>query len=250
MMKKRKVVIVDDEAKARAALRQLLDAYCNDYEVIAEASGVEEGVETIRRTHPDIVFLDVQMQDGSGFDLLSKFQRIDFNVIFASAYDKFAIRAFKFSAIDFLQKPIEPDQLMQACRKASQQMEISEISSKLEVLMSNRKSFEKIALPTLDGFIFINIKDIVRCEAESNYTRFFLQNRRDILVSKTLREFDEMLSPFGFFRVHKSHLINLAYLREYLRGDGAVIMEDGAEIIISRRRKDDFLESLKTFFSQ
>ncbi len=248
MMGKKKAVIVDDEAKARAALRQLLDSYCPDFEVVAEASGVAEGVQTIIRTRPDIVFLDVQMQDGSGFDLLSQLPQINFNVIFASAYDKFAIRAFKFSAVDFLQKPIEPEELIQACQKVSQQIEISEISSKLEVLMSNRKSFEKIVLPTMDGFIFVNIKDIVRCEAESNYTRFFLQNRRDILVSKTLREFDEMLSPFGFFRVHKSHLINLSYLKEYLRGDGAVIMEDGAEILISRRRKDDFLQCLKTFF--
>jgi two-component system LytT family response regulator len=246
----KKVVIVDDEAQARAALRNLLEIYCKDYHIIAEASGVEEGIITIMENRPDLIFLDVQMQDGTGFDLLSRMTNIDFNVIFASAYDKFAIQAFKFSAVDFLQKPIEPGQLIAACQKVNQQIEIAEIGSKLEVLLSNRKSFEKIALPTLDGFLFVNIKDIVRCEAESNYTRFFIQNRNGILVSKTLKEYDEMLSSFGFFRVHKSHLINLAFLKEYLRGDGAVIMEDGAEILISRRRKDDFLKALETFFSK
>jgi two-component system LytT family response regulator len=246
----KKVVIVDDEAQARAALRNLLEIYCKDYHIVAEASGVEEGIITIMENRPDLIFLDVQMQDGTGFDLLSRMTNIDFNVIFASAYDKFAIQAFKFSAVDFLQKPIEPGQLIAACQKVNQQIEIAEIGSKLEVLLSNRKSFEKIALPTLDGFLFVNIKDIVRCEAESNYTRFFIQNRNGILVSKTLKEYDEMLSSFGFFRVHKSHLINLAFLKEYLRGDGAVIMEDGAEILISRRRKDDFLKALETFFSK
>ena len=246
----KRIVIVDDEAQARGALHSLLDTYCKDYVVVAEASGVEEGIVTILENRPDLVFLDVQMQDGTGFDLLSRMKNIDFNVIFASAYDKFAIQAFKFSAVDFLQKPIEPGQLIAACQKVNQQIEIAEIGSKLEVLLSNRKSFEKIALPTMDGFLFVNIKDIVRCEAESNYTRFYIRGRNGLLVSKTLKEYDEMLSPFGFFRVHKSHLINLAFLKEYLRGDGAVIMEDGAEILISRRRKDDFLNALETFFSK
>jgi two-component system LytT family response regulator len=250
MEKMKRVIIIDDEAQARGALRTLIESYCLDLEIIDEADGVKAGIQSILRNNPDIVFLDVQMQDGTGFDLLSQIKDVKFRVIFASAHDKFAIQAFKFSAVDYLQKPVEPEKLMAACQKTNQQMEVEEISNKLEVLLSNRKSFEKIALPTMDGFLFIHIKDILRCEAESNYTRFYFKDKHPILVSKTLREYDEMLSSFGFFRVHKSHLINLAHLREYLRGDGSVIMDDGEEIIISRRRKDDFMQALEFFFSK
>ncbi len=240
-----KAVIIDDESKARNALKNLIAKHCSNIVVIAEADCVKAGIETIKANYPDIVFLDVQMPDGTGFDLLEQLGDVDFKVIFASAYDKFAIQAFRFSAIDYLLKPVEPDMLIEACSKLTGDNRITEINKKLEVLLNNRNSFEKIALPTLDGINFVNIKEIIRCESDNNYTNIFLTGGRKFIVSKTLKEFDEMLSPFNFFRIHKSHLINLNYLQKYNKGEGGyVIMEDGSELEVSRRRKDDFIRAL------
>ena len=240
-----KAVIIDDESKARNALKNLIAKHCSNIVVVAEADCVKAGIETINANFPDIVFLDVQMPDGTGFDLLEQLGDVDFKVIFASAYDKFAIQAFRFSAIDYLLKPVEPDMLIEACSKLTGDNRITEINKKLEVLLNNRNSFEKIALPTLDGINFVNIKEIIRCESDNNYTNIFLTGGRKFIVSKTLKEFDEMLSPFNFFRIHKSHLINLNYLQKYNKGEGGyVIMEDGSELEVSRRRKDDFIRAL------
>jgi len=240
-----RAVIVDDESKARNALKKLLERHCPNIAVLAEGDCVKAGVELIRKHRPDVVFLDVQMPDGTGFDLLEQIGEIDFKIIFASAYDKFAIQAFKFSAVDYLQKPVEAEELVDACSRISGDGKYTEINKKLEVLLSNRNSFEKIALPTLEGIDFVKIKEIVRCESDNNYTNIFLVSGQRIVVSKTLKEYDEMLSPFNFFRIHKSSLINLGFLKKYRKGDGGtVVMEDGAELEVSRRRKEDFLNAL------
>jgi len=241
-----KAVIVDDESKARNALKNLLAQHCPEITVIGEGDCVKAGVQTINDLSPDVVFLDVQMPDGTGFDLLEQFSEIKFKIIFASAFDKFAIQAFKFSALDYLLKPVEPEMLIEACSKLKEDDKFAEINKKLEVLMSNKNSFEKIALPTLDGIIFVKIKEILRCESDNNYTNIFLRDAKKIIVSKTLKEYDEMLTPFNFFRIHKSHLINLAFLARYKKGEGgSVEMEDGAELEVSRRRKEEFLNALK-----
>ena len=240
-----KAVIIDDESKARNALKNLIEKHCSNIAVIAEADCVKAGVDIIKEYEPDIAFLDVQMPDGTGFDLLEQIGDIDFKIIFASAYDKFAIQAFRFSAIDYLLKPVEPEMLIEACSRLTGDSKISEINKKLEVLLNNRNSFEKIALPTLDGINFVKIKDIIRCESDNNYTNIFLNDGKKYIVSKTLKEFDEMLTPFNFFRIHKSHLINLNYLQKYNKGEGGyVIMEDGSELEVSRRRKEDFIRAL------
>jgi len=240
-----KAVIIDDESKARNALKNLIEKHCSNIAVIAEADCVKAGVDIIKEYEPDIAFLDVQMPDGTGFDLLEQIGDIDFKIIFASAYDKFAIQAFRFSAIDYLLKPVEPEMLIEACSRLTGDSKISEINKKLEVLLNNRNSFEKIALPTLDGINFVKIKDIIRCESDNNYTNIFLNDGKKHIVSKTLKEFDEMLTPFNFFRIHKSHLINLNYLQKYNKGEGGyVIMEDGSELEVSRRRKEDFIRAL------
>lgn len=241
-----KAVIVDDESKARNALKNLLDQHCPEILVIGEGDCVNAGAEIIRDLSPDIVFLDVQMPDGTGFDLLEKFTDIKFKIIFASAFDKFAIQAFKFSALDYLLKPVEPEKLIEACAKLKDEDRFSEINKKLEVLMSNKNSFEKVALPTMDGILLIRINEILRCESDNNYTNIFLQSGKKIVVSKTLKEYDEMLTPFSFFRIHKSHLINLAYLNRYKKGEGGYVeMEDGTELEVSRRRKDEFMKALQ-----
>lgn len=242
-----KTLIIDDESKARNALKNLLATHCQQIMVVGEADNVSAGVKAIHEFSPDLVFLDVQMPDGTGFDLLQQIGDVKFKVIFASAYDKFAIQAFRFSALDYLQKPVEPEKLIDACSRLETSDErYEELNKKLEVLLSNKNSFEKITLPTLDGIIFVKIKEIIRCESDNNYTQFFLINKRKILVSKTLKDYDEMLTPFNFFRIHKSHLINLAFLERYKKGEGgSVIMEDGAELEVSRRRKEDFMNALQ-----
>lgn len=242
-----KTVIVDDESKARKALRGALEKFCPDkVEVIGEADCVQKGLETIQSLNPDLVFLDVQMPDGTGFDLLERIPDIKFKVIFASAFDKFAIQAFKFSALDYLLKPVEAEALIEACSKLDENDRFRELNKKLQILLSNKNSFEKIALPTLDGIIFVKIKEIVRCESDNNYTGIYLTKGERILVSRTLKEYEDMLTPFNFFRIHKSHLINLSYLNRYKKGEGGfVIMEDGAELEVSRRRKEEFLEAIQ-----
>jgi two-component system LytT family response regulator len=241
-----RAVIVDDESKARNALKHLLEKNCSQIQVVGEADGVKAGISLIRAEEPDVVFLDVQMPDGTGFDLLEQINKVDFKIIFASAYDKFAIQAFKFSAVDYLQKPVEAEELINACLRLSEEKQYSEINKKLEVLLSNRNSFDKIALPSLEGITFVRIKEIIRCESDNNYTNIFLINGQKIIVSKTLKEYDEMLNPFNFFRIHKSHLINIGFLQKYKKGEGGyVVMEDGAELEVSRRRKEDFLRALQ-----
>ena len=210
-----KTVIIDDESAARNALKDLLSRHCSNIEVLAEADCVKAGLLAIRKYKPELVFLDVQMPDGTGFDLLEQIGEVDFKVIFASAYDTFAMQAFRFSALDYLQKPLESEKLIDACKKLDSSDRFEVLNKKLEVLISNKNSFEKIALPTLDGIIFLKIQDIVRCESDNNYTNIYSINGKRIVVSRTLKEYDEMLSPFRFFRIHKSHLINLAYLARY-----------------------------------
>lgn len=241
-----RAVIVDDEQGARDTLASLLSSHCPDISVVALADCVKKGVEAIIRHQPDVVFLDVQMPDGTGFDLLEQLPEIRFKIIFASAYDRFAIQAFKFSAIDYLLKPVEAQGLTEACSRLKEEDRYSEISKKLEVLLQNRHSFEKIALPTMDGITFVKIRDIIRCESDNNYTNIFINNGKKMVVSRTLKEYEDMLTPFNFFRIHKSHLINLSYLQKYRKGEGGfVIMEDGAELEVSRRRKEEFLTALQ-----
>jgi two-component system LytT family response regulator len=177
---------------------------------------------------------------------LEQIGEVNFKVIFASAFDKFAIQAFRFSALDYLLKPVESEALIEAVSKLDESDRYREMNKKLEVLLSNKNSFEKIALPTLDGIIFVKIKEIVRCESDNNYTGIYLKSGEKIMVSRTLKEYDDMLTPFNFFRIHKSHLINLSFLNRYKKGEGGfVIMEDGSELEVSRRRKDEFLDAIQ-----
>jgi two-component system LytT family response regulator len=241
-----KTILIDDESKARETMNDLLGQHCRNIQVVAEADCVKAGLEQISLHGPDLIFLDVQMPDGSGFDLLEQLPEINFKIIFASAYDKFAVRAFKFSAVDYLLKPVEPEALIEACKRLEGGEKITELTKKLEVLLHNRNNFEKIALPTMDGITFIKIKEITRCESDNNYTNIFINTGKKLIVSKTLKEYEDMLTPFNFFRIHKSHLINLAYLQKYKKGEGGyVVMEDGAELEVSRRRKEEFLQALQ-----
>jgi len=244
-----RAIIIDDESDSRKTLRNFLQLFCPDVEVIGEAENVASGVKLLKEKQPDVLFLDIQMPDGTGFNLLEQIQPISFDVIFSTAYDQFALKAFEYSAVDYLLKPIDPDKLIQAVNKIKPNS-TQEINQKIDTLLDNyqKKEAKKIGLPYSEGIEFIEIKNILRCEAADNYTNFILTDGRLLIVSKNISSFEKMLPAQTFHRIHKSHLINLVHLKKYVRSDGGyVIMMDGSELPIARRRKDEFLEQLKNF---
>ncbi len=239
-------IIIDDELESRNTIRNILNNFCDNVSVVAQAENVSEGVNIIETEKPDVVFLDIQMPDGTGFDLLEKTMDTDFQVVFITAHDQFALKAIKFSALDYILKPIDPQQLINAVNKIKLPgTDINTITHKIQTLLRNKNGFERITLPTFEGFRFINIKDIIRCEADNNYTNFFLNSGEKILVTKTLKEYEETLSGLDFIRVHQSHLINIKFVDRYIKGDGGtLVMADGSEVDVARRRKDDFLKKM------
>ena len=243
-----KTIIIDDEPKARDNLKLLLSEYCPNVNILASEGNIKDAIASINKHQPELIFLDVQMQGETGFDLLEKLETITFEVVFTTAHHEYALKAFKFSAIDYLLKPIDIEGLRRAVQRAiernGKQMERRmEIAS--DTLDQNKSSFNKIALPTSEGFVFIVKDDIVRCESTDNYTNFYLADGTKVLVSKTLKHFDEILSPYGFFRVHQSHLINLSHLQKYHKGEGGyAIMSDASSVMVSRRKKAEFLDCL------
>lgn len=238
----KKAVIIDDIESARKSLKDDLEYYCSGVEIVGEAEGVVSGAKVIKETNPDIVFLDIQMNDGSGFDLLEILPELNANIIFTTASDQYAIKAFKFSAIDYLLKPIDPDDLVKAVEKASKE---SDGKEKLGILKDNFHSPKKLALNTLEKIHIANIQDIVRCESNVNYTMFYFKDNSKILVTKTLKEYDKMLSPQGFLRPHQSHLINLEFVKEFVKLDGGfIVMKDGAKVPVSTRKRPEVMDIL------
>ncbi|HRN57574.1 MAG TPA: LytTR family DNA-binding domain-containing protein, partial [Agriterribacter sp.] len=196
-----------------------------------------------------LVFLDMQIHDKTGFDLLKQVGEINFDVIFTTAYEKYAVQAFKFSAIDYLLKPVDADELKQAVAKLEQRLSKNEMSKKVDALFDNMKNMQtaskRIGIPTVSGITYVAVGDIIRCHSQINYTVFYLKDNQKITVAKTLKEFEEMLSDHNFYRVHNSHLINLAYVKKYHRGKGGYLtMADNTEIEVSIRRKDELLKKL------
>lgn len=239
------IAIIDDEESCRKTLEYNLMNKCQFKGEIEQADGVEKGLSLIEKVKPDLVFLDVEMQDGTGFDLLSNFDKITFQVIFVTAYDKYAIQAFRYSATDFLLKPIEPQLLLQAFNKTLTENRVDLLEKKVQVLLENRNTPSKLSLPTTNGFSFVNLNNIVHIKAEDNYSNFEFNNGTHLLVCKSLKEYDELLSDNGFFRTHKSHLINLKYAESYSNEDGGyIIMENNSRIAVSRRKKDAFLKRM------
>lgn len=237
-------VIIDDESSARMLLSDLLSQHCPDIHLLGQATGVVEGIKLIQEHAPQLVFLDVQMKDGTGFDLLSCIPNRTFKVVFVSAFDTYAINAFRVSAMDYLLKPVDPTELVRALEKISTSDDLQ--TKKIDALLANRKGVSKIALASMDELVFVEPDEIIRCQSDSNYTRFFLRSGQSILVSRTMKDFEEILEPLGFFRIHKSDLINLKYIQKYKRGEGgSVILTDGTELEVSRRRKEDFLKAIQ-----
>lgn len=237
-----KALIIDDESSCIDRLNTLLHEYCPSVEVTGAFNSVNDGLQAIAQLRPELVFLDVMIGDETGFDLLKKLPAINFNLIFTTAYEHFAVQAFKFSALDYLLKPIDPDDLKQAIEK----VEKNELSVKLDALFHNLNHHSKrIAIPTTTGLTFVQAADIIRCQSEANYTIIFLKDKQKITVAKTLREFENLLSEHNFYRVHNSHLINLAFVKSYNRGKGGYVsMMDETVIEVASRRKEGFLRRL------
>lgn len=240
-----RVVIIDDERGGRETLKKQIEGiFDQSLIVVGEANSVASGILEIEALEPDIVLLDVMMGDGTGFELLEKCKYKNFSLIFVTAHEKFAVRAFKFSAIDYLLKPVDTEALEIALQKSIDEQKNNSLSAKLDVLFSNKKELSKLAIPTQQGIEIVIVSEIIRLEADGNYSRIFLSDGV-IMSSKTLKEFDQILSGSNFFRVHKSHLINMNKIKRFLNEDGGfVVTSDGAKVEIARRRKEMFLKFL------
>ncbi len=239
-------IIIEDEKKSREALTGLLKRYCRNVNIIAEADGYKSGIELLQQCTPDVIFLDIQMPDGSGFKLLEDIEKINFEIIFTTAFDQFAIKAIKYSALDYLLKPIIPVELQNAIKKVERKKQKGNINKNVNVLLHNLKkeeNFKKIALSTAEKIHVIDVKDIIRCESDNYYTMFYFINGKRLLISKTLKENEELLSDHNFIRTHKSHLINSMYIKSFNRNDGGyIIMNDGSKIPVSRRKREKIID--------
>jgi two-component system LytT family response regulator len=244
-----KCIIVDDELKSRESLKILIEDFCEGVTVSAICQNVDEAIVAIDQVQPDIVFLDIQLQRETGFDLLERIKNFQFEVIFTTAYSEYAIKAFKFSAIGYLLKPIDIEELKKAISKVEKKLNGS-VTERLQQLMQNLRNGSadnyKLALPTTDGLVFIKISDILYCEASSNYTEIITEDGKKFTVSRTLKEYEDMLTEQNFFRIHHSYLINLNGVRNYVRGDGGyVVMNDGKSLDVSKRKKEGFLARIR-----
>jgi len=245
-----KTIIIDDEIKARETIGNMLKTYCPEVTVIETAGSVKEGIKVLENNKPDLVFLDIKMGDGTGFDLLRKLDDVNFFLVFITAFEEFAIRAIKFSALDYILKPLDPDELVNAVEKATNAIEKENVSVRLEALyenleMLNSKS-KKIVLKTTSSVHIVNLSDIIRCESEKNYTHFFMSDRDMITVSKTLKEFNELLVDYSFYRVHQSHLVNLAHVKRYDKQEGGhLVMDDSSTVPVSFRKKEELMKVFK-----
>ncbi|HEX6227034.1 MAG TPA: LytTR family DNA-binding domain-containing protein [Chryseolinea sp.] len=242
-----RAILVDDEKHCRETLSIQLEKYCSEVQLLAQCNSAVQGLEAIAQYQPDVVFLDVEMPKMNGFEMLQQFSHIPFEVIFTTGYDAYAIKAIRFSAIDYLLKPINKDELRKAVSKVSQKAGHNlnqQFDILLERLGTKHMSLQKIALPTLDGFELVPLDNILHCEADSNYTHVVLKHGKKVLVSRTLKEIEELLDGHAFLRVHHSYLVNLNEIIRYIRGEGGyVIMSDNTSITVSRSRKDALLKA-------
>lgn len=245
-MDKIRAILIDDEVNSLQNLQQKLEGFCPDINVVATSQKPEEGILLIRQHQPDVVFLDIEMPRMSGFRMLEELGEYDFDIIFTTAYNHYSIDAIRISAFDYLIKPIGIEDLQQAVERLGKSRN-KQTKEKIDILKKslsdNRSQEDKIAISTSEGIEFIPIKNILHIESKSNYSKIFLPENKSIMVTKILKDFEEMLLPYNFYRIHNSHLINLNYIKKYVRSEGGqVMLHDGTLIDISRRKKEEFLK--------
>lgn len=244
-------IIIDDEMHCRKTLAILLKEYCPEVQVVDQCSDADAGLKSIAKFNPDLVFLDIEMPGMNGFDMLEQFSEIPFAVVFTTGYDQYAIKAFRFYAIDYLLKPIEPKGLINAVHKVKTQKQLpsaDQFQMLLNKINNREEIFPKIPVPTSDGFDLIPIDQVLFCEAKDNYTYFNLKNKKKIIACRMLKEVEEQLNDFSFFiRVHNSYIVNIKEVKKYVRGEGGyVIMSDDSTVNVSRSRKEILLKWFKT----
>lgn len=244
----KKVLIIDDENRTRELIAKMIDSFGFDVVTIPEGENVQSGIQAIEKHDPDIVFLDIQMPDGTGFDVIKAIDDKRFEVIFVTAHEEFAIKAIKFSALDYLLKPVDTTELKAAMEKALSSIEMKKEEAQFDALQSNINPNEKrrLVLKTQESVHVVELDEIIRCEADRNYTSFYLNSGKKILVSKTLKEFETLLAGHNFLRVQQSHLININYVDRYdKKNGGAVVMKDGSEVPLSPAKRDLFFKRLE-----
>jgi two-component system LytT family response regulator len=241
-----RTVVIEDEEHSRKMLMAMLQEHCRAINVVGSADSVKSGLTAIAEQKPELVFLDIELQSETSFEILEKLPEINFELVFTTAFDHYALKAIKFCAIDYLLKPIDLNELKVAVAKAEKRLNREYLNRNLEVLVNNLKSSSqnnhKIALSTLEGLLFVNVSDIIYCESSGPYTKFILKQADRIVTSRHLKEYENMLNGYEFFRIHKSYLVNLREIKKYVRGEGGqLFMSDGAALSVSKQRKDDFL---------
>jgi two-component system, LytTR family, response regulator len=246
-----KAILIDDEKNALEVLQMQLTNYCSGISIIEKCDGGEKGIAAIKRHQPHLVFLDIEMPRKNGFDVLTETKGIPYEVIFTTAYDQFAVKAFKYAAVDYLLKPVDILELQAAVEKVKSKKGDANIDEKLKLLfeqfgLAQAHAPQRIALPVGDAMQLFAPDDIIRCESDSNYTNIFLAANKKILLAKTLKEIEETLSGLSFFRVHQSHLVNMNHISKVVKGEGSYLtMTDGVTVPISRNKKEAFMEMLR-----
>jgi two-component system LytT family response regulator len=241
-----RTVVIEDEDHSRKLMLSMLHEHHQQLHVVAEAGSVREGLKAITDQKPDLVFLDIELQSETSFEILEQLPEINFELIFTTAFDHYALKAIKFCAIDYLLKPIDLNDLRIAIAKVEKRLNQAYLNKNLEVLLHNIKSGaqnnHRIALSTLEGLLFVSVSDIIYCESSGPYTKFIFKQAEKIVTSKHLKEYEDLLAGYDFFRIHKSYLVNLREIKKYLRGDGGqLIMSNGAALAVSKQRKENFL---------
>lgn len=253
-MNKIKTILVDDEPRGLTSLQKLLQMNCEEVDVISCCGSATEANEKIAQLHPQLVFLDIAMPETNGFELLRNIQAINFEIIFVTAHSNYMTQAFHFSAVDYLLKPVDDDLLIEAVKRAGKRIDDKTGSLQIETFLHNFQNKNtpqkiKLCIPSLRGFQVVEINEIIYCEASSNYTNFHFTNRASICASKPIHEYEELLADCNFVRVHKSFVVNLEHVKEYIRGEGgSVILSNNHEVEVSRRKKDMLMTRMKEYY--
>jgi len=249
-----RTILVDDEPRGLNTLKKLLQEYCPELRIVAECADADSGREKIELLEPHIVFLDISLPGKSGFDMLSELEKISFEIIFVTAHNEYTLQAFRYSAVDYLVKPIDEDLLVKAVNRAVKRISTTTVNDNINALLHNigrpsSSQDSRLCIPSIKGFQMVELKDILYCEASGSYTNIYFTDGSNTCASKPIFEYEELLSDAGFVRIHKSSLVNLMHIREYLRGEGgSVVLNNNVELEVSRRKKDMFLSKIKTFY--